>query len=156
MDYLGLTTTKQVISVLMLDDMDVDDAVIDGRGMEDDLEEALDSNVPTWRALIDGTVPENAVNFRRLRIFAKYQCGAWTALMAANFILKKDTDGSNEIGRSDKDGYAWMAPALQAKADDALMAVMTDLGIAPVSAPLSIISRVEPTRDVITEPRSSV
>lgn len=156
MDYLGLTTTDQIRSTLLVSSDDLDDDVVDGYGLDDDLGEALDNAVPTWQTLIGGADPDNAKNFRRLRLYAKYQCAAWLAQRAQNFILKKNADGSNEMQRSDKDGFAWMAPGLQASADAAMAALQADLEITPANPePMSIISRVIPDRDPITEPRST-
>lgn len=152
MDYLGLTTTEQIRAVLTVSEDDLPDEVIDGFGIADDAEEVLDSSVPTWQVIMQDPASKNA---RRLRLFAKYFCAGTLAVVAQNFILKKSTDGSNEGQRSDKDGFAWMAPALLGKANGYIGLIQDDLGTTPIVAePFSIMSRVPPDRDVITEPRS--
>ncbi len=153
MDYLGLTTTEQIRAILGLAEDDLYDEDIDARGYLDDLAEALEAKLPDYEAII--VDPDKARTVRKLRIYAKYQCAAWLAIVAQNFILKKDTDGSNELGRSDKEGYAWMAPALQLKADEAMAAALEAEGVEPVQPSYNLLTRVVPTRDPITEPRGT-
>lgn len=152
MDFLGLTTTEQIRAVLTVSETDLPDEVIDTYGIDDDLAEALEGSIPTWEGII---VTPDTKNSRRLRLFAKYYCAATLAVMAQTFILKKDTDGSNEGQRSDKDGFAWMAPALLAKANGYVLLIQEDLGTAPEAvSPVSLMTRVVPDRDVITQPRA--
>lgn len=152
MEFLGLTNTEQMRSVLTIDEFDLPDEIINTYGIDDDLAEALEGSVPTWEEIL---LDPDSKNARRLRLFAKYFCAGTLAVMAQTFILKKDTDGSNEGQRSDKDGYAWMAPALLNKANGYISLIQEDLGTTPDPiTPLSVISRVVPDRDVITEPRS--
>ena len=155
MDYLGLTTTNQIRAVLTVSPADLPDSVIDGYGIDDDLGAALDVALkgtdPAWKDM-----PADSANGRRLRLFAKYYCAATLAVTAQSFILKQQTDGSNAAQRSDKDGYAWMAPALLSKANGFIDAILDELGMTPVViAPLSLMKRVIPDRDPITEPRAS-
>lgn len=159
MDYLGLTTTLQIRATLTVSEEDLADSELDAFGLEDDLAVALDSafkGAPvTWESIAQDVTVPLPTNTRRLRVFAKYFCAATLAVTAQNFILKKIADGSNEAGRSDKDGYAWMAPALMAKAEEALDAIMDDLEVVVEVKPLSVISRVIPDRDPITTPRAT-
>lgn len=163
MDYLGLTNTAQIRATLTIGEEDLDDEQIDGYGLDDDLGEALDTALKglaqkspptTWQEI--AAEPANP-NSRRLRLFAKFFCAGTLAVTAQSFVLKKIADGSNEAQRSDKDGFAWMAPTLFARAQGYLDQLVEDLGITPEPlAPFSIMKRVVPGRDPITEPRSAV
>lgn len=151
MNILDLTSTEQIRSVLTVSETDLPDSVLDGYGLEDDLGADLDNRLPTW----GDVVLAGGANLRRLRLMAKYYCAGTVARMAQIFVLKKDTDGSNEGQRSDKDGWMWVSASLLAQAEVHLNAIKDDLGLSQdVATPYSVIGRVTPTRDPITTPRS--
>ncbi|MNQ54509.1 hypothetical protein D3C85_685770 [compost metagenome] len=150
MAYLELTSSAQIRSVLTVSPADLPDEVLTGYGLEDDLGQWLDKQLPTWETLTD------AKHTRLLRLAAKYFCAGTVAKTAQVFALKKKTDGSNEGQRSDKDGFAWMAPALLANAQTAITDLLDDLDLLPEDATPLFISAARPTRDPITEPREDV
>lgn len=151
MPYLNLTTTDQILAVLAAEAEDIEAATIEAQNLDDDLLVALSSALPTWEdVLADDSKPANQA---RLRLFAKYFCAGTVGFMAQVIFFKKVTDGSNENSRSDKDGWAFIAQGLMEKAQGAMDALLDDLGLAPVATPVSIIGRVIPTRDPVTEPR---
>lgn len=153
MEYFGLTTSKQIQSVLTVSDEDLPLGVIDDINLDDDLLVALSKALPTWAAVqADETKPANQA---RLRLFAKYFCAATLAGAAQVFVLKKASDGSNEGQRSDKDGWAFLAQGFFAKASAAMAEINDDLGNAPVLVIPTLIGRVIPDRDVITQPRAT-
>lgn len=150
MDILGLTTTEQIRNVLTVSPVDLSDETIDGYGIGDDLGAMLDKAVPEW----DQLVAADDAKTRSLRLVAKYYCAGTIARTAQAFVLKKDTDGSNEGQRSDKDGWLWMAPTLLAQANAHLTDLQNALGLIPEPVVMSVIGRVVPDRDVITTPRA--
>lgn len=156
MPYLDLTTTAQIRAVLTVSETDLPDEVIDGYGLDDDLANFLEGKVPTWQDLVAAaSTPEGAANARRLRLAAKYYCAGTVARMAQIFVLKKDTDGSNEGQRSDKDGWAWVSASLLGQADGYIAEIKDDLGLSQdVASPYTVVSRGTPDRDPITTPRS--
>ena len=157
--YFELTTTKQILAVLTVDDTDIEAETIESQGLEDDLGAALDKALPgVWEALADGSDPKStAAVQRKLKLMAKYFCAGTVARMAQVFILKKDTDGSNEGQRSDKDGWLWMSDRLLETADKHLADLIDILELTPaVSMPFTVFARVIPDRDPITTPRAAV
>lgn len=150
MAYLNLTTTAQIRAVLTVQEEDLDDEVIEGYGLEDDLSVALEASLPTWSAVTEA----GGINATRLRLFAKYFCAGTVAKMAQAFVLKKSTDGSNEGQRSDADGWAWMAESLLADANKQMGAILDSLELSVPATPFSVIGVSTPDRDVITTPRS--
>jgi hypothetical protein len=157
MPYFDLTTTVQILAVLTVDDTDIDAEKLEAQGLEDDLGAALDKALPgEWEGIADETgVKFTAARKRKLKLMAKYFCAGVVARMAQVFILKKDTDGSNEGQRSDKDGWLWMSDRLLETADGHLTDLLEDLQLVPeASMPFTVFSRVIPTRDPITTPRA--
>lgn len=156
--YFDLTTTKQILAVLAVDDTDIDAEKIEEQGLDDDLGAQLDAALPgVWSGIADGTGPKASdARLRKLRLVAKYFCAATVARMAQVFILKKDTDGSNEGQRSDKDGWLWMSERLTETANGHLKDLLTDLELVPATAaPFQMFVRVTPERDPITTPRTT-
>lgn len=152
MAYLDLTSTAQIRAVLAAEFEDIEDETIEAQGLEDDLMVALSKALPKWQeVLADDQKPANQA---RLRLFAKYFCAGTIGFMAQVIFLKKSTDGNNESGRSDKDGWEFISQGFMSKALGFIDDILEDLGEAPVIAPMSIIGRVIPTRDPITQPRS--
>lgn len=152
MAYLDLTTTEQIRAVLAAEFEDIEDETIEAQGLDDDLLVALGTRLPQWAVIqADNTKP---VNQARLRLFAKYFCAGTIGFMAQVIFLKKSTDGNNESGRSDKDGWAFVSQGFMDKATGYIDEILIDIGEAPVLTPFSIIGRVIPDRDVITVPRS--
>lgn len=150
MDYLGLTSTEQIRSVLTVSEADLPDRVIDGFGLDDDLGALLDKALPTWEVILAA----DGKNARLLRLIGKYYCAGTLAGTAQVFVLKKQTDGSNEGQRSDKDGWLWMSAHFLGKADAALDDILDDLGLIPETVlPSRVFSRVIPDRDPVTTPR---
>lgn len=147
MDLLGLTSTEQVRNVLTVSQEDLPDEVIQGFGLEDDLQTDLEGWVPEWESITEDS------QARRLRLYAKYFCAATIATMARVFILKKSTDGSNEGQRSDVDGFADLADLLMGKASAHRKALETALGRGETPG-FTMVSRLSPARDVITQARS--
>lgn len=148
MDLLGLTTTTQVRHVLTVSEADLPDSVLHGFGLEDDLQADIEQWLPEWEAITEEK------HIRRICLYAKYFCAGTIALMARVFILKKATDGSNEGQRSDADGFAELAELLLGKADQHRLALQEDLGVETVRA-YTLVSRLSPDRDVITQARSN-
>lgn len=151
MDYLGLTTTEQILAVLTVDDTDLEAEQVDGYGLEDDLLIALESQLPTWQTVL---AEGSKVNQARLRSFAKYFCAGTIAVSAQIFVLKKDTDGNNEGQRSDKDGWGFLSEKLLARAQAFLDDLLEAEGLVPETTALSYVGVINPSRDVIVEPRS--
>lgn len=134
-------------AVLTVSESELPDSLLQSFHVEDDVEVELDRRVPAWASLSD---PKQV---RLLRLFAKYVAGSQVATTASVFILKKETDGNNEGQRSDKDGFAYISASLRAKAETALADLLALVGDEPVD-PMSLLDRVQPLRDIITEPRS--
>lgn len=156
--YFDLTTTKQILAVLTVDDTDIDAEKLEAQGLDDDLGAQLDAALPgLWEGLANETGPKaSPARLRKLRLVAKYFCAATVARMAQVFILKKDTDGSNEGQRSDKDGWLWMSTRLMETANGHLKDLLTDLELVPeTAAPFQMFVRVTPERDPITTPRAT-
>lgn len=151
MDYLGLTTTEQILNVLTVDEEDLSQEQIDGYGLIDDLTIDLVSQLPTWADVLATGSP---VNQARLRSYAKYFCAGTLAVSAQVFVLKKATDGNNEGQRSDKDGWEFLSLKFLSKAQGFMDDLLEDLDLTPAVTVTPIIGRVIPDRDVITEPRS--
>lgn len=151
MAYLDLTTNEQILAVLTIDETSLDDTMLAGYGLEDDLLIALEGTLPTWKQVM---VEGSKVNQARLRSFAKYFCAGTVAVSAQVFVLKKDTDGNNEGQRSDKDGWAFLSDKLLARAQTFLDDLLADLELEPAAPVLSFVSVASPARDVITQPRS--
>lgn len=152
MAYLDLTTTDQIRAVMAAEFEDIEDETIEAQNLDDDLLVALSSALPSWQdVLADDTKPANQA---RLRLFAKYFCAGTVGFMAQAIYLKKSTDGNNESGRSDKDGWAFVSQGFLDRAAGYLAAVVDDLGLTPAPVVFSIIGRVPPDRDPITTPRS--
>lgn len=156
--YYDLTTTQQILAVLTVDDTDIDAEKLEQQGLDDDLGAQLDAALPgVWEGLANNTGPQaSPARLRKLRLVAKYFCAATVARMAQVFILKKDTDGSNEGQRSDKDGWLWMSERLMETANGHLQDLLTDLELVPATAaPFQMFVRVTPDRDPITTPRAT-
>ena len=156
--YFNLTDTQQILAVLAVDDTDIDAEKIEAQGLDDDLGAQLDGALlGVWEGVADETGAEyTAARLRKLRLVAKYFCAATVARMAQVFILKKDTDGSNEGQRSDKDGWLWMSERLMETANGHLKDLLTDLELVPATAaPFQMFVRVTPERDPITTPRAA-
>lgn len=151
MPFLDLTSTTQIRAVLTVSDTDLPDETIEGYGLDDDLGNKLDKELPTWAEILAA----DGANARRLRLMAKYFCAGTVARMAQIFVLKKDTDGSNEGQRSDKDGWMWVSASLLGQADGYITEIKDDLALPQAEAKtFTVMSRVIPIRDPITEPRS--
>lgn len=158
MAYFDLTSTDQILAVLTVDETDIEAATIEAQGLDDDLGAQLDEALPdVWAGIADGTGPEASdARLRKLKLVAKYFCAGTVARMAQVFILKKDTDGSNEGQRSDKDGWLWMSDRLMETANKHLADLLTDLDLVPPTAmPYQMFVRVIPDRDPITQPRAT-
>lgn len=153
MDILGLTNTEQIRAVLTTSESNLPDSVIEGFGLEDDLGRMLDSSLPTWPDLVTANVPRQV---RALRLVAKYFCAGTLARTATLWVLKKETDGSNEGQRSDKEGYTYLAGVFFAQAEEALNSLLEDLELPIPEVPIfTMISRGIPDRDPITEARET-
>lgn len=153
MPFLDLTTTSQIRAVLTVSETDLPDEVIEGYGLDDDLANKLAKDLPSWKEILSTDVDSD--NYRRLRLAAKYFCAGTVARMAQIFVLKKDTDGSNEGQRSDKDGWLWVSATLLGQADGAITEIKDDLGLSQADAKkYTVFGRVIPTRDPITTPRT--
>lgn len=150
MAYFDLTSNAQIRALFTTTDSNLDDDMLDNYGLDDELGLALDS-LPGWD---EPTISDKVK--RLLRLFAKYFCAAQVAKTAAVFILKKETDGSNEGQRSDKDGYDFLFDRFSGEAGKYLALLQAELSIdpGPVAVPLAL-TRVVPTRDPITEPRET-
>lgn len=144
----GLTTTDQIRAVLTVSSADLPDPVLEGYGLEDDLAEDLSKWVPTWEGFEAGGRQQ-----RLLRLYAKYFCASIVAVTAQAFILKKMTDGSNEGGRSDIDGWESLPHKLRAKAETHRGTLANLLDPTRRVAMPTLISGVAPARDVIVEGR---
>lgn len=142
-----LVDLNQIRAVLTVSPADLPDSVLQGFGLEDELEDVLDSKLPSW------SETDNPKHQRKLRLFSKYKCAASIALMAPVFILKKMTDGSNEGQRMDKDGLRWLAEELQGKADALMDELLDDLGQQRTVTAIDLVGVSTPQRDPITEPR---
>lgn len=151
MAYFDLTSVAQIRAVLTVSDADLPDEVIEGYAVDDDLGNKLDKELPTWAEIIEA----GGANARRLRLAAKYFCAGTIARMAQVFVLKKDTDGSNEGQRSDKDGWMWISASLLGQAEGYFSEVKEDLKLPQADAKrFTVFGGISPTRDPITTPRS--
>ena len=152
MDYLGLTSTEQVIAVLTIDEgEDLTLEQVDAYGLVDDLTIALESQLPTWA---DVLASGSTVNQARLKAFAKYFCAGTLAVTAQVFVLKKATDGNNEGQRSDKDGWEGLSEKFLARASGLMADILDDLQLTPTVTRTPLVGVVNPDRDVITQPRT--
>lgn len=142
-----LVDLNQIRAVLTVSPADLPDSVLMSFGFEDELEDALDSKLPSW------SETDNPKHQRKLRLYSKYFCAATVATTAPVFILKKTTDGSNEGQRSDKDGFRWLAEELQGKADAVMDELLDELGEQRTIEPIQLVGVSSPQRDPITEPR---
>lgn len=149
MPFHDLTTAEQIRNVLTVTKSELTDAQIEGYGLDDDLGVMLDKHVPTWESITD------VKQVRLLRMVAKYFCAGTLAGTAQLFVLKKETDGSNEGQKSDKDGFSWLAGHLLGKCQAALQELIEELGEVVPPTIFLVASRVVPTRDPITEPRET-
>ena len=147
MEILGLTGFDQIRGVLTVSPADLPDSVLIPYGIEDDLAAELMTWVPGYASLTD----ENQL--RLLRLFSKYFCASIVAGTAQVFVLTKASDGSNEGQRSDADGWAWMSNSLKQKAAGYKAQLLTALGTSAAGPRITLVSRVTPTRDPITEAR---
>lgn len=170
MNYLGLTTSDQIRAILTVSEEDLPDETLTPYGLEDELQTELEEWLPNWVDVIaEGTPteaeeeeeepgspapdPEKVKQFRLLRLFAKYFCAAVVARTAPIFVLTKITDGSNEGQRSDTDGFLWLSRDLLAQANRYKSMLLAALGEPdPLDVP-TIISRVRPARDPVTQSR---
>ena len=147
-EILGLTGYSQIRGVITVSERDLPDETLQAMALEDDLEAELLGWLPDWGSLSE------AADLQRLRLFAKYFCAGNVADMAQIFVLKKDTDGSNEGQRSDIDGFRELASILKGKAQLHKAALANSLGI-QVSRTYSMMSVSTPARDVITQARDN-
>ncbi|MCY1290329.1 hypothetical protein D9M70_394680 [compost metagenome] len=147
---LDLTTFAQIRGVLTVSSADLPDDTLASYGLDDDLAVDLDGWVSGWSAIGDDAQK------RLLRLYAKYFCAATVATTASVFVLTKATDGSNEGQRSDGEGFRWLADAMRGKAAQFKAQLLDSLqGVTTTSPTYSIISRVTPDRDPVTQARSA-
>lgn len=145
-----LLILPQVRSVLTVSPADLPDSVLEGYGLEDDLQADLDRRLPQWETLTTDS------HLRQLRMYVKYRAAALIAVTAPIFVLKKSSDGSNEGQRSDRDGFLWLADELNAKADEILADMLEELDLTIGVEPFELVGKSTPSRDPITEPREDV
>lgn len=161
MPLFSLTTFDQIRGVLTVSQADLPDETLASYGLDDDLAVELDGWAGDWQAMItagqaEPAAAEDVKKYRLLRLFAKYFCAAAVAATAPVFVLTKSTDGSNEGQRSDQEGFLWLQRAMMAKAAQFREQLLELVGSLQASAPVTIISRVTPARDPVTEARSDV
>lgn len=142
-----LLDVQQVRNILTVSEEDLPDSVLVGYGLEDDLSADLDKKLENWQALTE------AKHLRSLRLYVKYKASAIVALTAPIFVLKKNTDGSNEGQRSDRDGYLWLANSLNGRADTVMTELKEDLGANDSVVGMDLVGKSSPSRDPITQPR---
>lgn len=161
MTLLSLTSFNQIRGVLTVSEADLPDETLTAYGLEDDLSVDLDEWAGEWQGIVEagGAIEpppsaESVKQFKLLRLYAKYFCAAQVAATAPVFVLKKNTDGSNEGQRSDKDGFLWLSNLLSNKASQYKTALIEALGEEePAAGVMTFTSRVTPTRDPVTEAR---
>lgn len=153
MDVLGLTSFAQVRGVLTVSSADLPDEVMQGFGVEDDLAEELHGWLPDWATVL---AESDERKTRLLRLYAKYLCASLFAGTAEVFVLTKISDGSNE-GQRSGEGLEELATKLKAKAAG-YRASYEELVSGQSRGPTSytLISRVTPARDPVTEAREDV
>lgn len=145
-----LLNLNQVRSVLTVSPADLPDSLLADYGLEDDLEYDLDSKLETWKDLSEPSY------VRSLRLYVKYRAASIVATTAQVFVLKKNTDGSNEGQRSDKDGYLWMSKRFADKADEVMEDLLEDLELNVGVTQVDLVGKSVPSRDPIVEPREDV
>lgn len=145
-----LLDLQQIRNVLTVSPADLPDNVLNGYGLEDDVEAALDKRLGAWRALVDDK------HIRSLRLYTKYKAASLVALTAPVFVLKKSTDGSNEGQRSDRDGFLWLAGSLSGRADVIMDDLLEELGMTVNAGQIDLVGKSIPSRDPIVEPRDNV
>ena len=145
-----LLDLQQIRNVLTVSPSDLPDNVLNGYGLEDDVEAALDKRLGTWRTLVDDK------HIRSLRLYTKYKAASLVALTAPVFVLKKSTDGSNEGQRSDRDGFLWLAGSLASRADAVMDDLLEELGMTVNAGQIDLVGKSVPSRDPIVEPRDNV
>lgn len=145
-----LLNLSQVRSVLTVSPSDLPDSVLESYGLEDDIEAILDSRLENWREF------EDVKHLRSLRLFTKFKAASIVAVTAQLFVLKKNTDGSNEGQRSDKDGFLWLSKSLSDRADAVMGELLEDLELSGEGVSFDLVGKSVPTRDPITEPREDV
>lgn len=149
MPILGLTSFEQVRGVLSVSEADLPDSTLASYVLEDDLGADLDGWAPGWASIVEEK------QARSLRLFSKYFCASTVAAAAPVFVLTKMSDGSNEGQRNGTEGFRWLAEAMMSKASVHKAALLLALSGEAAAAPYAIVSRVQPSRDVIVEPRSA-
>ena len=170
MSYHGLTTNSQIRSVLTVSEADLPDEMLSAYGIEDDLAVDLDGWVPIWETIVTEGTPLEAVEgepappatdaekvkqLRLLRLYSKYFCASVVAATAPVFVLTKMTDGSNEGQRSDADGFLWLSQNLRTKANQHKLNLLEALEQPVQVETMTLISRVRPARDPVTQPREA-
>lgn len=148
MNVLDLTTFDQIRGVLTVSNADLPDSVLASYGLEDDLGADLDAWATGWSSVAD------AGQSRLLRLYAKYFCAGTVAKTAQVFVLTKASDGSNEGQRSDADGFLWLSKTLLEKAAGFRDQYLAAVGAVSSSERVSMVGRVIPSRDPITQARS--
>jgi hypothetical protein len=161
MPLFSLTTFDQIRGVLTVSQADLHDETLASYGLDDDLAVELDGWAGDWQAMItagqaEPAAVEDVKRYRLLRLFAKYFCAAAVAATAPVFVLTKSTDGSNEGQRSDQEGFLWLQKSMLAKAAGFREQLLEVLGSQQSAAVMTVISRVTPARDPVTEARSDV
>lgn len=142
-----LLDVQQVRNILTVSAEDLPDSVLVGYGLEDDLAADLDEKLENWQALTE------AKHLRSLRLYVKYRASAIVALTAPIFVLKKNSDGSNEGQRSDRDGFLWLANSLNERAGKVMAALQEELGQVVSVVGMDLVGKSTPARDPITQPR---
>lgn len=146
MDILGLTNFAQVRGVLTVSEADLPDETLEAYALEDDLGHSLEELDADWESVVTEAVP---AKLRLLRLYSKYYCAGIVAGMAEVFVLKKDTDGSNE-GQRAGTGLDKLQGKLMARANKFKEEYLLEGTVGPT---VSIVSAVSPARDVIVEAR---
>ncbi len=137
-------------AVLTVSESELPESVLCSYNVEDDVTVELNRRVTGWQDIAEDD------QLLCLRLFAKYFAASVVATTASIFVLKKETDGNNEAQRSDKDGFAYIAPALREKAEAALRMLFDLQGVESETAAPALLDRVVPTRDIITQARGTV
>lgn len=146
-DILGLTTFDQLRGVLTVSKADVPDAMLTPYALEDDLTVDLDGWLTDWVAVRDGGGRPATL----LKLYAKYRCAAWLAGTAGNFLLTQYTDGANAGQRADPD-VAQLLAHLEGRAGHYHQELSVELE-APLGVGPTLMGRVSPRRDPVTEGR---
>lgn len=153
-NFLQITDSDMVRSVLGIDETDVSDALICNMNPEEDLEADLLTWAPTYATIITEGLTSSPTTVQRLkllklRLYCKYFIAAMVASGGQNSILQKESDGANEAVRFTNVKLSKLQEDIQKKVDS--LKEELELLIDPDSGVgFSLFGSVSPAYDPVT------